>query len=75
MPARQFNKLWAAIDILESQEHIGHIKAIGFHNLAKGAKTKRNKELYAAAYPKHIYKKDAKDSKDFRYLARKLGGG
>jgi hypothetical protein len=71
MPAHIFNRLWKAIDVLESQEQISSIRAIQYPNLTKAARTERDKKLYAAAYPRDIYKKEAKDA---AFLVQKLGG-
>jgi hypothetical protein len=71
MSASEFNKLWKAIDILEAQEHIAFVRAIQYPHLKKQARVERDKKLYQAAYPRDIYKKDAKS---VSFLVQKLGG-
>ena len=71
MPASDFGMLWKAIDVLEAQEHISMIRAIQFPQLTKQARTERDKKLYQAAYPRDIYKKEAKNAS---FLLQKLGG-
>jgi hypothetical protein len=66
-----FNKLWKAIDVLEAQEQLSTIRAYQHTSLTKNARIERDKKLYAAAYPRHIYKKEAKDAS---FLLQKLGG-
>lgn len=72
MPAAFFNLLWKAIDILEAQEHLAVIHAVMYPKLKRSAKLERNKRLHSMAFPKEIYKKDAKD---VSFLLQKLGGG
>ena len=71
MEAVRFNKLWAAIDILEAQEQLAALSVSVYPSLNKTAKNAKVKELRAMAYPQYIYKKQAKDVK---YLLGKLGG-
>jgi len=71
MNASDFNMLWKAIDILEAQEQIVLIRALQYPQLTKAARAERDKNLLAAAYPRDIYKKKAKDVK---FLLEKLGG-
>ena len=63
--------LWKAIDVLEAQEHISHIRATTYPQLKRQARVERDKKLYAAAYPRDIYKKEAKSAS---FLIEKLGG-
>jgi hypothetical protein len=63
--------LWKAIDVLETQEHISLVRAITYPQLKKQARAERDKKLYAAAYPRDIYKKEAKSAS---FLVEKLGG-
>jgi len=63
--------LWKAIDILEAQEQLVLIRAFQHTSLTKNAKIERDKKLYAAAYPRDIYKREAKDAS---FLVQKLGG-
>lgn len=71
MPAARFNGLWKAIDVLEAQEQLVLIRAFQYPQLKKQARSDRDKKLYAAAYPRDIYKKEAKSAS---FLAQKLGG-
>lgn len=71
MPAADFNSLWRAIDVLEAQEHISLLRAFQFPMLKGHAQKEREKHLYQAAYPRDIYKKEAKDA---NFLIQKLGG-
>jgi hypothetical protein len=71
MPAPDFNMLWKAIDVLEAQEHISLVRAFQYPQLKKQARVDRDKKLYAAAYPRDIYKKEAKSAS---FLLNKLGG-
>lgn len=71
LSARDFNILWNAIDVLESQEHIALTNALVYPNLKKHARSERDKKLVAAAYPRDVYKKEAKDA---TFLVKKLGG-
>lgn len=63
--------LWKAIDVLEAQEHIAFVRGLQYPQLKRQARVERDKKLYQAAYPKDIYKKDAKDA---NFLLQKLGG-
>lgn len=71
LSARRVNSLWQAIDVLEAQEHITHVNALEYPNLKPSAKRERNKKLYSVAYPRDIYKRDAKD---VSVLLQKIGG-
>ncbi len=71
MSAADFNKLWKAIDVLEAQEHIAQIRAVTYPQLTRPARVERDKKLYSAAYPRDIYKKEAKSAS---FLVEKLGG-
>jgi hypothetical protein len=71
MPAQQFNMLWKAIDVLEAQEHINLCRALQYPMLKRQARVERDKKLYNAAYPRDIYKKEAKSAS---FLVEKLGG-
>ena len=71
MSANDFNILWKAIDVLEAQEHISQVRALMYPILKKQARIDRDKKLYAAAYPRDIYKKPAKSA---FFLVDKLGG-
>ena len=71
MNAKDFNMLWRAIDVLESQEHISLVRALIYPQLKKQARIDRDKKLYAAAYPRDIYKKPVKSAS---FLVDKLGG-
>lgn len=70
MPVGDFNMLWKAIDVLEAQEHISLIRAHIYPQLKKQAKVDRDKKLHAAAYPRDIYKRPAKN---VSFLIDKLG--
>jgi len=71
MPASAFNSLWKSIDVLEAQEHIEKVRVESYPSLTKKAKTERDNKLLKAAYPKEIYKREAKD---VSFLVKKLGG-
>lgn len=71
LPAKVFNNLWKAIDILEAQEQLVLIRAFQYPKLKQSAQREKDKKLYAAAYPRDIYKKPAKD---VGVLLQKLGG-
>jgi hypothetical protein len=71
MSAADFNMLWKAIDILEAQEHIAHIRATSYPNLTKQARSERDKTLYKSAYPRDLYKRETKSVSS---LLQKLGG-
>jgi hypothetical protein len=71
LSAQDFNMLWRAIDVLESQEHISHCRALLYPSMKRQARVERDKKLYAAAYPRDIYKKEAKSAS---FLVDKLGG-
>ncbi len=71
MPAREFNNLWKAIDVLEAQEHLALSRALLFPHLKPRARAERDKKLSTAAYPRDIYKKEAKSS---AFLVNTLGG-
>ena len=71
MPAQRLATLWKAIDVLESQEHLALVRAVQYPHLTKNAQKERDKKLYAAAYPRDIYKKEAKSA---NFLLQKLGG-
>lgn len=72
MPAHRLNSLWKAIDVLEAQEHLSLVRAIQYPHLKASAQKERDKKLYASAYPRDIYKKEAKS---VGFLLQKLGGG
>lgn len=71
MSAQNFNMLWAAIDVLEPQEHISLCRALSYPNLTKKARAERDLKLQKAAFPRDIYKKEVKDAS---FLLQKLGG-
>lgn len=71
LSADDFNMLWRAIDVLEAQEHIALVRALTYPQLKKNARVERDKKLHQAAFPRDIYKKEAKN---VSFLLNKLGG-
>jgi len=71
MSARRLNSLWLAIDVLETQEHLGLIRAVVYPNLKESARAERDKALNSIAYPRNLYPREAKS---VGFLVEKLGG-
>lgn len=71
MPAMEAEGLWKALDVLEAQEHLSLTRALSYTSLTKQARSERDKALYSTAYPRSIYKREAKD---VGALLHKLGG-
>lgn len=60
MSAQKFNKLWGAIDVLESQSQMMLIKAFQFKDLEPAARKENWNNLVKLAYPRDIYKQKTK---------------
>jgi len=63
--------LWKAIDVIEAQEALTLIRAIGHYKTKASYQREREKKLNDMAYPRHIYRRD---TRDVSVLVNKLGG-
>lgn len=71
MPAHELASLWRAIDVIESQEDMRAMNTSLVGQMKPEAFRAFKKKLYDRAYPRDVYKREAKDAK---FLLSKLGG-